>query len=187
MKTTESLDTIGNRIRKVRKDNKLSQKAFGKICGVSQLTLLRYETNYRGPDIKFLLKMSENFNVNVNWVLRKIGEAYFSDSPKETARTYIDINDLREAFQTFSSLLQMQAKAKIEKSAPGNDKIDSTSKKSILLVCADNRLLPSISRPLKVAGYELVVSKTIKRRQKLWGVRIFSFWWSTCTSAQRKP
>jgi transcriptional regulator with XRE-family HTH domain len=173
MKTTESIDTIGSRIRRVRKENKLSQKAFGKICGVSQLTLLRYETNYRGPDMKFLLKMSENFNVNVNWVLRNIGEAYFSDSPKETARTYIDINDLREAFQTFSSFLQMQANAKIEKNAPGNDRPDLPSKKSILLVCADSLLLPSISHPLKVAGYELVISENYREAAKIMGSKAF--------------
>lgn len=173
MKSTETLDTIGDRIRKVRKDNKLSQKAFGKICGVSQLTLLRYETNYRGPDMKFLLKMSENFNVNVNWVLRNIGEAYFSDFPKETQRVYIDIEDLREAFQTFSSFLQIQAKVKTEKRNLAENKADVPADASILLVCADRQILPSISNPLKVAGYEVVVTGDYKEAAKIMNSKKF--------------
>ena len=173
MKSTESLDTIGSRIRSVRKDNKLSQKAFGKICGVSQLTLLRYETNYRGPDMKFLLKMSENFNVNVNWVLRDIGEAYFSDSSKETAKVYINIEDLREAFQAFSSFLQMQAEVKSEKHKSGDDKANLPTQNSVLLVCADNQILPLISNPLMVAGYELVVSGDYKEAAKIIGSKTF--------------
>ena len=167
MKSTGTLDTIGDRLRKIRKDNKLSQKAFGKICGVSQLTLLRYETNYRGPDMKFLLKMSKNFNVNVNWVLRSIGEAYFSDFPKETQRVYIDIEDLREAFQTFSSFLQMQVKVKTEKRNLAENKADVPADASILLVCADRQILPLISNPLEVAGYEVVVTGDYKEAAKI--------------------
>jgi len=173
MKSTETLDTIGDRIRRVRKDNKLSQKAFGKICGVSQLTLLRYETNYRGPDMKFLLKMSENFNVNVNWVLRKIGEAYFSDSPKETARVYIEIEDLREAFKTFSSFLQLQAEVKNADRNSGENKTGLPVKSSILLVCADRQILPSISNPLMLAGYEVICTGDYMEAAKIMGGKKF--------------
>ncbi|MBN2289331.1 MAG: helix-turn-helix domain-containing protein [Candidatus Glassbacteria bacterium] len=173
MKSTESLDTVGDRIRRVRKDNKLSQKVFGKICGVSQLTLLRYETNYRGPDIKFLLKMSENFNVNVNWVLRKIGEAYFSDTPKETARIFIDIEDLHEAFKAFSSLLQAQGHLKAEGPATNKKKVKVSPDGSVLLVCSDHRILPAVSDPLKVAGYEVVVTENYKEAASLMGSKAF--------------
>ncbi len=69
MEDSTNYRSLGDRIRKVRKESRLSQKVFSKLCGVSPLTLMRYESGSRGPDARFLVRLCENFNVNANWML----------------------------------------------------------------------------------------------------------------------
>lgn len=71
---TRAVGSIGSRIRKVRQDAGLTQKAFGQLVGVSLPTVNRVENNQRSPDSEFLVEISRKFATDLNWLLT--GAAY---------------------------------------------------------------------------------------------------------------
>ena len=67
---------IGQQIKEVRKDVKMSQGEFAKRINVSKRTIWNYEHNDRYPESPFLQKLSKEFNVNLHWLLTGKGEKY---------------------------------------------------------------------------------------------------------------
>ena len=61
--------SIGARIRKVRQDAGLTQKAFGKEVGVSLPTVNRVENDQRSPTAELLTQISLKFETDLNWLL----------------------------------------------------------------------------------------------------------------------
>lgn len=58
-----------NNIAILRKQFGLSQKEFGKKVGVAQNTVCNWEKGNREPDNESLRKMSELFNVSIDYIL----------------------------------------------------------------------------------------------------------------------
>ena len=58
-----------NNIAILRKQFGLSQKEFGKKIGVAQNTVCNWEKGNREPDNESLRKMSELFNVSIDYIL----------------------------------------------------------------------------------------------------------------------
>lgn len=56
---------LGNKIKKLRKDNNLTQVDLAEKLGLSAITIRKYESNEREPNIDTLLKIAEVFNVNL--------------------------------------------------------------------------------------------------------------------------
>ena len=69
-------NNIGERIRLVRKHNRLTQLEFGKHLDCSKSSIINYERNNRSPDTIFLVKLLKAFNVNANWLLLGIGNMF---------------------------------------------------------------------------------------------------------------
>lgn len=61
--------TLGNRIKYVRKTNKLNQVEFAKIIGVSQGTLSEIEKGKYNPSLEIIISIHKNFKVNLEWLL----------------------------------------------------------------------------------------------------------------------
>ena len=70
---------LGENIKKIRLDKKLSRKALAKKIGVSEVTITRYENNDREPNMNTLKKLSEALGVSV------IDIIYPTGSDKESA------------------------------------------------------------------------------------------------------
>lgn len=49
---------IGENIRKIRKEKKLTQKELGKLCGMSEAQIGQYENGLRNPKMETLKKNS---------------------------------------------------------------------------------------------------------------------------------
>jgi transcriptional regulator with XRE-family HTH domain len=64
-----ALGSIGARVRKIRQDAGLTQKAFGQEVGVSLPTVNRIEQNQRSPNAELLVEISRKFTVDLNWLL----------------------------------------------------------------------------------------------------------------------
>lgn len=64
-----NMDSIGKRIRKIRKENNLSQKQLAKKLSVSQATVGHYEKNKRNPSIDNLIKLADIGNVSLDWLI----------------------------------------------------------------------------------------------------------------------
>ena len=70
---------LSNRIVKLRKINNWERDDLAKRLGVSYSTISKYETDNRQPDLKTLERLSDIFDVTVDYLIGK------SDDPKLTA------------------------------------------------------------------------------------------------------
>ena len=63
------MDIIANRIREIRKDNKLSQEQFGKILSVSQDNVSLWEQGKSIPGTLYVIAIAKTFNVTSDYIL----------------------------------------------------------------------------------------------------------------------
>lgn len=76
------------RIKQIRKDNKLSQSALGKLIGISRSQISCYEKGLRDITERSLNDICREFNVNKEWLLTGKGEMYIiSEKDKKIADT----------------------------------------------------------------------------------------------------
>ena len=59
------------RLKKLRKERKISQLRLGIELNLSQNTISRYETGEREPAIKDLIAIADFFNVSVDYLLER--------------------------------------------------------------------------------------------------------------------
>lgn len=64
-----STTIIGQRIRKIRKKKKVTQRQLGKILSVSDSTVSHYENGSRNISLEELIAICNHFDVNVDEVL----------------------------------------------------------------------------------------------------------------------
>ena len=69
MITRKDRMNIAFRINDLRLQNKLTQKAFGKRVGVSELSVNRWENRWQLPPMKTIRKMAEEFKTTPEWLL----------------------------------------------------------------------------------------------------------------------
>lgn len=62
-------EKIGNFIKKIRKDNNLSQKGFAEKLGVSFQAVSKWENGKNLPDISTLKEIKKQFNVNIDEII----------------------------------------------------------------------------------------------------------------------
>ena len=60
---------IGNMIKQLRINSKLTQEELSNILGINRSTLSKYETNENEPDFEFLIKFCDYFDVSADFVL----------------------------------------------------------------------------------------------------------------------
>lgn len=70
------------RIKRVRKENGLTQVEFGEKIGVKGNTVTNYETGLRNPTDAVILSICREFNVNEDWLRTGNGEM-FSETRKD--------------------------------------------------------------------------------------------------------
>ena len=68
-----------NRIKQIRKDNKLTQVEFGERIGVKGNTVTNYETGLRNPTDAVILAICREFGINKDWLLTGEGEMKIED------------------------------------------------------------------------------------------------------------
>ena len=74
---------LGERIKKIRKENKVTQNEFAKILGVSQTHISKIEKGIEKPSETLLLFMSYRYSVDINWL--KSGEGnYYPEGGADT-------------------------------------------------------------------------------------------------------
>lgn len=60
---------MGNRIRELRKQRKITMKQLGEIVGLAESTISQYENGKRQPDNETVFRLSEYFDVTVGYLL----------------------------------------------------------------------------------------------------------------------
>ena len=66
--------TIGDRFRYLR--GELTQQQFADIVGSTKQNISKYEKNLMMPGGDVLLRLIQQLNVNVNWLLSGVGDPY---------------------------------------------------------------------------------------------------------------
>lgn len=61
--------SLGNNIRAVRKEKKLSQVELGKAVGVSRSTIANWENGRTSPATTYILKLANFFNITTDYLL----------------------------------------------------------------------------------------------------------------------
>ena len=84
------MDTIGNRLRAVRKEFGFGQNEFGERLGVNQNALSQYENGNRKLPDEIMQKLAEIFDVNINWLLTGKGEMFLCDDDSQTVSNATD-------------------------------------------------------------------------------------------------
>jgi len=82
---------IGERIKKLRSQLRVSQQLFSKRIFISQSHLADIELGNQGVNDKIIHLISLEFNVNKNWLVNGEGNIFNSDKPDIRLETVIDI------------------------------------------------------------------------------------------------
>lgn len=64
------MESVGDRIKSLRKANDMTQKEFAELIGVSRSTLAGYETNKIEPSLNVITRMANKFDLSPAYFLR---------------------------------------------------------------------------------------------------------------------
>ena len=83
------MNTIGSRIRKVRRELDLTQQKFADKIGTTANVLTNYETERRNPSSSVINNICKTFNVREEWLRTGDGEVFVEMSRDEQIATFI--------------------------------------------------------------------------------------------------
>lgn len=78
-----SILTLGERIKKVRKELDLTQQKFAEFIGSTQNALTGYETGRRNPSSPVINNICKTFNVDEHWLRTGEGEMFVQRSEED--------------------------------------------------------------------------------------------------------
>ena len=90
--------TLGEKINLLRKQNKLSQAEFAEKIGVSRDAVGKYERNDITPTIERVIRMSETFNVSIDFLVSN--QEKEEELNKETVKRIKEIQKLPDSEKT---------------------------------------------------------------------------------------
>ncbi len=82
--------TIGERVKAIRKDQRLNQERFGKaLGGLQKSSISKIEKSENGLSQRNLKTLCQTFHVNEQWLLTGEGEMYLPASQEEMIQVYM--------------------------------------------------------------------------------------------------
>lgn len=82
-----------DRIKKIRKEKKMTQVDFGEKIGVKGNTITNYENGLRNPTDAVILSICREFNINENWL--RTGEGEMHSSVNEDERFAVNVGKIQ--------------------------------------------------------------------------------------------
>lgn len=67
---------MNERIKKIRKENKLSMEQFGKRIGITKASVSRIESGENNPSDQTIILICKEFNINEDWLRNGTGEMH---------------------------------------------------------------------------------------------------------------
>jgi len=65
---------IGNQLREIRKERKMTQKQLAGMLNLAKSTISQYENNINEPDLKTLMRLADLFEVSTDYLLGRSSE-----------------------------------------------------------------------------------------------------------------
>lgn len=62
------MNEIGQRMRELRENARLSQAEIAKLCGTNQTTIARMETGKTAPSVKLLIWWADYFDISMDYL-----------------------------------------------------------------------------------------------------------------------
>ena len=81
-------EKIGKFIKKLRKENNLTQKDLADKYGVTYQAVSKWETGKNIPDISLLKEISKDFNVNIETDNTDVAKIYIDGTLQDGTKTY---------------------------------------------------------------------------------------------------
>lgn len=110
MDNNELMSTIGQRIKYIRKLNKLSQKSFAEVLGISQAHISNIEKGADNPSLTLVKFICSKYFINELWLLKGIGTSSVFDNMEDTTTAGV----LKKANEFFLMLQSMVNNLDIE-------------------------------------------------------------------------
>lgn len=81
--------TLGERIKKIRKDKNETQQQFADRLDLKRNTIGNYEVDIIVPSERTIKAICTAYNVNPEWLINEIGEPYKEISEKEKINDFV--------------------------------------------------------------------------------------------------
>ena len=101
------METMGARIKEIRKGAGLTLESFGKRIGITASSCSTIENGKSNPSDQTVLMICREFNVNEDWLRDGIGEPFMQMSREDTIAAYVGkinggkITDIEESIIKF--------------------------------------------------------------------------------------
>lgn len=82
--------TLGERLKKLRLEHNISQTELAKQFNIARSTLSQYESNQRTPSDDIKLKISDYFNVSLDYLIGKTDIKNYEDDSNITVALHSD-------------------------------------------------------------------------------------------------
>lgn len=99
------MQTIGERLKKVREAHRMPQDRFAQMVGTTSSAISRYEGGLRSVPVPIIMSVCREFNVNRTWLETGEGEMLV----ETTSRTLDRIRKRYGASDTFRAMLDVYA------------------------------------------------------------------------------
>ena len=107
-------NNFSDNLKKIRKDNNLSQEQLAEELGVSRQAISKWESGSSYPEMDKIIQMCNKFNLNIDDLLNKdITEIKGEEKVKNNINKYVDdfLNFITDTINLFSN---MSFKSKIK-------------------------------------------------------------------------
>lgn len=81
---------LGKRLKKLRKDNNLTQKELAKVLNIKNNTLSQYENGINEPNDEIKIKIADYFDVTIDYLLGRTNNKHESKLTDEEADQLAD-------------------------------------------------------------------------------------------------
>lgn len=102
--------TVGENIKKIRKEKKISQKQLGVLCGMSESQIGQYENGYRSPKFETVLKIANALDISY-FELLDISETT-KESNIQKITLNVEIKNIDEETKKAEKLIELLKEAK---------------------------------------------------------------------------
>ena len=83
------METIGTRIKEIRKGAGLTLEKFGAKIGITAASISTIENGKSNPSVQTVLMICREFNINEDWLRDGTGEPFIQLSREETIAEYV--------------------------------------------------------------------------------------------------
>nr|WP_256521740.1 helix-turn-helix transcriptional regulator [Halobacillus sp. A5] len=94
-----SANILGDRLRKLREQQNLTQKRAATIFGLTNFQLSRYEKGQSNPDPDLIAKFADYFDVSTDYLLGRTDDHNFTSREENTFDSLSEINRLLEKYE----------------------------------------------------------------------------------------